>query len=119
MPTSRLVVLLLAFAVSGSVQAQGAAPSPSPSGGDETTGRMLYTAQCSGCHLAQMHWRDRKIAVDWATLVREVRRWQQNSGLAWGEDEVLAVARYLNATWYHFPSVAGKELAQRKTGSKP
>jgi mono/diheme cytochrome c family protein len=117
MPTSRRVALLLAVTVSGSVQAQGAAPSPS--GGDETTGRMLYTAQCSGCHLAQMHWRDRKIAVDWTTLVREVRRWQQNSGLAWGEDEILAVARHLNVTWYHFPSVAGKELAQRKTGSEP
>lgn len=110
MPTSHLAALLLACAVSGGVQAQGAAPAPS--GGDETTGRMLYTAQCSGCHRAQMHWRDRKIARDWATLVREVRRWQQNSGLAWSDEEVLAVARYLNATWYHFPSVAGKELAR-------
>lgn len=84
-------------------------------GGDETTGRMLYTAQCNGCHRAQIHWRDKRIARDWVTLVQEVRRWQQNSGLAWSEDEILAVARYLNATWYRFPAVPGRELASQTT----
>jgi hypothetical protein len=48
--------------------------------------------------------------------VREVRRWQQNSGLAWSDDEVLAVARYLNATWYRFPADAGKDLAKLGSG---
>lgn len=110
MPTLRLATLLLACAFAGAVPAQPAAPVPS--GGDETTGRMLYTAHCSGCHREQMHWRDRKIAVDWATLVQEVRRWQQNAALAWGEEEMLAVARYLNSTWYHFPSGSGKDLAR-------
>lgn len=87
-----------------------------PSGGDGTTGRILYDAQCNGCHLKEIHWRDRKVARDWPSLVREVRRWQQNSGLAWSDDEVLAVARYLNATWYRFPADAGKDLAKLGSG---
>ena len=109
MPTSRPIALLLACLVTGGVQAQGAAPSTP--GADETTGRMLYNAHCSACHRVEMHWRDRKIARDWPSLLREVRRWQQNSGLAWSDEEILAVARYLNTAWYRFPSVAGKELA--------
>jgi mono/diheme cytochrome c family protein len=105
-----LAVLAALFAVGG-VLAQGA-----PAGGDETTGRALYNAQCNGCHRTQIHWRDKKIVEDWPSLLREVRRWQQNSGLVWSDDEVLAVARYLNATWYHFPAEAGKELA---LGARP
>jgi mono/diheme cytochrome c family protein len=109
MPMPRLAALLLALILTGGAHAQGA--SPAPSGSDETTGRMLYTAHCSACHRAQVHWREKKIARDWATLVHEVRRWQQNAGVAWGDEEILAVAHYLNATWYHFPSAGGKELA--------
>ena len=98
------------------VAAGALAQSPASAGSDETTGRILYDAQCNGCHLKEMHWRDRKVARDWPSLVQEVRRWQRNSGLAWSDDEVLAVARYLNATWYRFPADAGKELA--KLGSR-
>lgn len=112
MQRPRLIALLLACAIAESVAAQGLAQEPSD--GDETTGRMLYTAQCSGCHRAQIHWRDKKVARDWPTLVQEVRRWQRNSGLAWTDDEILAVARYLNATWYRFPAADSKELAWRK-----
>ena len=103
-------LLAMALAAAGAL-------AQAPSGGDETTGRILYSAQCNGCHLKEVHWRDRKVAQDWPSLVREVRRWQQNSGLAWSDDEVLAVARYLNATWYRFPADAGKELA--RVGSEP
>jgi mono/diheme cytochrome c family protein len=106
-----LAVLAALFAV-GSALAQKV-----PAGGDETTGRALYNAQCNGCHRAQIHWRDKKIVQDWPSLLHEVRRWQQNSGLVWSDDEILAVARHLNATWYHFPAGAGKELAQ--LGSEP
>ena len=102
----RALAVLAAFLVGAGAQAQGAS-----AGGDETTGRALYNAQCNGCHRTQIHWRDRKIVEDWPSLLREVRRWQQNSGLAWSDDEVLAVARHLNATWYHFPAETGRELA--------
>jgi mono/diheme cytochrome c family protein len=107
----RTLAVLSAFLLVSGVLAQGA-----PTGGDETTGRALYNAQCNGCHRTQIHWRDKKIVEDWPSLLREVRRWQQNSGLAWSDDEVLAVARYLNATWYRFPATGGKELA---LGARP
>ena len=106
------LAMFTAFLAVASALAQGA-----PTGGDETTGRALYNAQCNGCHRAQIHWRDKKIVQDWPSLLREVRRWQQNSGLVWSDDEILAVARHLNATWYRFPAEAGKELAQ--LGSEP
>ncbi len=104
-----ICLLSMLFAAAG-------ACAQAPSGGDGTTGRILYDAQCNGCHLKEIHWRDRKVARDWSSLVREVRRWQQNSGLAWSDDEVLAVARYLNATWYRFPADAGKDLAKLGSG---
>jgi mono/diheme cytochrome c family protein len=107
----RTLAVLSALLVVGGVLAQG-----TPTGGDETTGRALYNAQCNGCHRTQIHWRDKKIVEDWPSLLREVRRWQQNSGLVWSDDEVLAVARYLNTTWYHFPAMGGKELA---LGARP
>jgi mono/diheme cytochrome c family protein len=106
MTRRHIFAVLAALLAVGGTLAQGAA-----AGGDETTGRALYNAQCNGCHRTQIHWRDRKIVEDWPSLLREVRRWQQNSGLAWSDDEVLAVARHLNATWYHFPAETGKELA--------
>jgi mono/diheme cytochrome c family protein len=109
-------VVALAAACAGGAQAQRA--DPAPPAADETTGRMLYVAQCHGCHQAQIHWRERRIARDWAGLVGEVRRWQQNSGLAWSDDEILAVARYLNATYYRFPAGGSSELAAREAPTR-
>lgn len=113
-PRTARVAFVVAFAAAcvGGAQAQRA--DPAPPAADETTGRMLYVAQCHGCHLAQIHWRDRRIARDWAGLVAEVRRWQQIAGLGWTDDEILAVARYLNATIYRFPAAEGRELAARE-----
>lgn len=71
-------------------------------------GELLYSTHCVACHTREMHWRDRKIANDWGTLVSEVRRWQRNGGLGWSEEDVDAVARYLNATIYRFPEAPPK-----------
>jgi hypothetical protein len=72
-------------------------------------GELLYNTHCISCHSTEIHWRDQKLATDWAGLVRQVRRWAGNTGLAWSEEEVVDVARYLNATIYRFaaPSVTG------------
>jgi mono/diheme cytochrome c family protein len=70
---------------------------------DSSRGELLYSTNCIGCHDTQIHWRDKKIAKDWATLVEQVRHWQAVSGLTWGKDEVTEVARYLNARYYHYP----------------
>jgi mono/diheme cytochrome c family protein len=81
---------------------------------DESRGALLYSTHCEQCHTAQVHWRDRKVAKDWPGLVVEVRRWQANAALGWGDDDVLAVARYLNRTFYRFPGDSPAPLALRR-----
>ena len=49
-----------------------------------------------------MHWRANGAVKDWTSLKEEVRTWQIVASLAWSEDDVLEVARYLNDTIYHF-----------------
>jgi hypothetical protein len=65
-------------------------------------GEQLYGTHCNSCHSAQVHWRNKKIAKDWTGLVAQVRRWQSNIGLAWRDEEVMEVSRYLNSRYYHF-----------------
>ena len=52
------------------------------------------------------------LATDWASLRAQVLRWQGNTGLAWSDDDVLAVTRYLNDLYYRFPA-PGKPVALR------
>jgi mono/diheme cytochrome c family protein len=66
-------------------------------------GELLYSTYCNGCHTTEVHWRAKKLASDWTSLKYQVRRWQDNMSLGWGEDDVAAVARYLNGLYYHFP----------------
>lgn len=74
---------------------------------DALRGEMLYSTHCIGCHNAQLHWRDKKAAKNWASLKAEVERWQKTSGLGWREEDVNDVARYLNALYYRFPEPRG------------
>jgi mono/diheme cytochrome c family protein len=67
-------------------------------------GELLYSTHCIACHSTQMHWRDKKVATNWTSLKEEVGRWQSRSGLGWSEEDVTAVANYLNAQFYRFPA---------------
>jgi mono/diheme cytochrome c family protein len=69
-----------------------------------TRGELLYSTHCVACHSTQVHWQDKKIAKDWKSLRAEVLRWQKFSGLRWSNDDIAAVARYLNALYYHYPA---------------
>jgi len=71
---------------------------------DATRGELLYSTHCIACHSAQVHWREKKLVTDQASLQAEVRRWQGFSGLGWSDDDVAEVARYLNALHYHYPT---------------
>jgi mono/diheme cytochrome c family protein len=84
---------LLVLAMCAAAQA----PAPWPARGE-----LLYNTHCSGCHNEQMHWRNKKLAVDWETLVAQVARWQALDKLGWSEAEVVDVARYLNETIYRY-----------------
>jgi hypothetical protein len=90
----RVLLPLLASVLAASVHAQGTAPS---------RGQLLYETHCISCHSTQMHWRDQRLARDWGTLKFQVRRFQDISGLGWNDDDVDAVARYLNDTIYRYP----------------
>ena len=68
-----------------------------------TGGALLYQTYCIACHTEQIHWRDRKLAVDWPSLRQQVSRWQANSRLQWTDDQINEVTRYLNGAMYHFP----------------
>ena len=70
---------------------------------DTSRGELLYSTHCITCHSTQMHWRDKKVATDWTLLKAQVRQWQRTAGLGWSEEDVTAVARYLNVQFYHFP----------------
>jgi len=70
---------------------------------DTPRGELLYSTYCIACHSEQIHWRDKKIAKDWASLKAQVSHWQGVAGLAWSDDDVVVVARYLNVLHYHYP----------------
>jgi len=67
---------------------------------------------CGACHSKEVHWREQRLARDFAGLEAQVRRWQVNEKLGWGDVEVGAVTRYLNALHYRFPEPGGRELGR-------
>ena len=71
----------------------------------ETRGELLYSTHCVTCHTTQMHWRNDRQAFDWESLKFQVRRWQGNAGLAWNDDDIAEVSRYLNESIYHYPQL--------------
>lgn len=72
-------------------------------------GALLYETHCGACHTTQVHWRERRLVTDWASLSHQVWRWQDNANLSWSPADVDAVARYLNARFYRMPEPAGAD----------
>ena len=68
----------------------------------ESRGELLYSTHCIACHTTQMHWRDQRLATDWASLQAQVRRWQGVAKLGWNEDDILEVTRHLNERIYRY-----------------
>jgi mono/diheme cytochrome c family protein len=87
-------------------------PQPQPRA-QAARGELLYSTHCIACHTTQMHWRAKKLVVDWTSLEAEVRRWAGNARLGWSDEEIVDVARYLNTTIYRFPAAKGIELGTR------
>jgi mono/diheme cytochrome c family protein len=72
----------------------------------QSRGELLYTTHCITCHTTEMHWRDKRSATNWLALKAQVRRWQDAASLAWSDDDILDVSRYLNESIYHFEQTA-------------
>ena len=100
--TIRILVACV-LAITSEAWAQGATPG--------SRGELLYSTHCIACHTQQIHWREQRLVTDWASLDAQVRRWARNAGVAWSDDDIVEVARYLNALHYRFapPSVTGAE----------
>ncbi len=103
----QLLSLLLFACMGGAISA---AAQTIPSG---SRGELLYSTHCVSCHSTQVHWRDKTLATDWTSLRAQVSRWQSNTGLGWSDDDVVAVARYLNDLYYRFPAPARTAALQR------
>lgn len=88
--------------------AAAAAQAQAPAG--DARGELLYATHCNACHSTQVHWRAKKLASDYATLVGQVARWQEIGRLGWSAEDVDAVARYLNARYYRFPAGEAKPV---------
>ena len=67
-------------------------------------GELLYSTHCIACHDTQVHWREKKLVTDWASLQSQVQRWQGISGLGWNNEDIGDVARHLNIIYYHYPT---------------
>lgn len=65
-------------------------------------GEMLYANHCGACHTSQMHWRERRVAADWAGVREQVQRWQGTLQLGWNDADIDEVTRHLNQRFYHY-----------------
>lgn len=75
--------------------------------GSEDRGALLYDTHCIACHTTEAHWRDKRLATNWRTLLEQVRIWQANANLGWSEGDIEAASVYLNRRYYRFPPPAG------------
>jgi hypothetical protein len=79
----------------------------------------MYATHCISCHTTEMHWRDNRSAVNWASLKVQVRRWQGAASLAWSDVDILDVSRYLNDSIYHFEQTADPVSSLSLGGDRP
>jgi len=93
--------------------ASWSATAQSPAELARSRGELLYATHCIACHTTEVHWREKRLATDWASLLQQVRRWAANAGLGWSDAEVDEVARYLNSTLYRYSAPPGIVLWQR------
>jgi hypothetical protein len=69
---------------------------------DGERGRILYEANCGGCHGESVHGREKRLAHDFEEVRGWVLRWSANLGLTWTHDEVDDVCVHLNARYYRY-----------------
>lgn len=65
-------------------------------------GMELYGNHCTVCHQSTVHIREKRKAKSLAQVEVWVRRWASVLKLGWDEEEVKAVAAYLNSRYYQY-----------------
>ena len=112
---STLITISLVYATGVFAQNDSNRPRVPP---DINHGRALYDTACDKCHSQNIHWRDRRQATSWATLLNEVTRWQRNAGQRWEQADIKDVAAYLNERFYHFPC-PDNECVEKEAAAQP
>lgn len=85
----------------------GAAAAAAQPAAEVSRGQLLYDTHCLACHSEKLHWRDGRLVKDWPTLKHQVQRFQEVAHLGWSDDDVQAVAEYLNRSIYRLPQAGG------------
>jgi mono/diheme cytochrome c family protein len=65
-------------------------------------GKQLVMDNCTRCHDDKMYTRQSRRVTTLEGLNKQVTRCEQALGLKWFDDEIGAVASYLNNNYYHF-----------------
>jgi hypothetical protein len=65
-------------------------------------GKQLVEKNCTSCHDDSVYTRKDRRVTTLEGLKKQVKRCELNLGLKWFDDEVNAVADYLNDTYYRF-----------------
>jgi mono/diheme cytochrome c family protein len=63
-------------------------------------GKALHNENCLSCHQAEMYRRDNRKVKTLAYLGTSVENCNTQLGTGWFPEDVQAVAKYLNATYY-------------------
>lgn len=77
---------------------------------DDADGKALHQENCVACHTnmtggdgSALYTRKDRRVTSLDGLEAQVKRCESNIGLRWFDDEVLAVVKHLNTSYYHFP----------------
>jgi cytochrome c553 len=65
-------------------------------------GKQLVEKNCTSCHDDSVYTRKDRRVTTLEGLKKQVKRCELNLGLKWFDDEINAVAGYLNDTYYRF-----------------
>ena len=99
-PTSILAGIALLLGTQAALAQKSPASQPN--------GELIYKTYCIGCHTTEVHWREKRLATDWASLKFQVRRWLDNTGVGLSEGEINALTGYLSRRYYRFTTpIAG------------
>ncbi|GEM_PF-1548410 len=71
-------------------------------GEDKKDGKTLHDAHCLNCHNTEVYTRENRIISGLDNLKTHIQRCATNTHVLWFEEEVEAVATYLNENFYHF-----------------
>lgn len=68
----------------------------------ENQAETLYQANCLQCHSSETYTKPTRRINAFDLLERQVKRCELSLGLQWFDEEIHAVAIYLNEQFYHF-----------------